>query len=221
MVRGETVRKAKALLERVNNIAKGAALMTDTSFTTRQLDGTASTLGNQTLEEVMYENLKQVPIPEYTAQEREFAHRLRQTFPAELPGELTASNPAVRAFVLKETDAGKRDINDFIMPYYPSWAYSPGSTDVGDVSWLTPTAQFSTACRVSGSPGHSWQNVSIGRTSFAHKGVLQAAKVLAGTAADLMTDPALLKKAREEFEIAAAEGYDCPIGPEVKPTPQK
>ena len=221
MVRGETVRKAKALLERVNNIAKGAALMTDTSFFARQLDGTASTLGNQSLEEVMYENLKQVPIPEYTAQEREFAHELRQTFPAELPGELTASNPAVRAFVLKETDGGKRDINDFIMPYYPSWAYSPGSTDVGDVSWLTPTAQFSTACRVSGSPGHSWQNVSIGRTSFAHKGVLQAAKVLAGTAWDLMTDPALLKKARAEFEIAAAEGYDCPIGPEVKPTPQK
>ena len=220
MVRGETVRKAKALLERVNNIAKGAALMTDTTFTFRQIDGTASTLGNQVLEQVMYENLKQTPLPIYTREEREYAHALHETYPAELPGELTKSNPAVRAFVRKETEDGKRDINDFILPYVPSWAYSPGSTDVGDVSWLTPTAQFTTATWTSASPGHSWQNVSIGRTSIAHKGMLQAAKVLAGTAADLMLEPALLAKARAEFQAAAAEGYDCPIGPELKPGPQ-
>ena len=221
MVRGETVRKAKALLKRVDNIAKGAALMTDTQVTARQLDGTASTVGNQVLEQVMYENLNQAPIPVYTEAERTYAHALRQTFQPELPGELTKTNPSVRSFVLRETENGQRDINDFIMPYVPCWNYSPGSTDVGDVSWLTPTAQFTTATWVSGSPGHSWQNVSIGRTSIAHKGMLQAAKILAGTAWDLMTNPALLAKAREEFAVSAAEGYDCPIGPEVIPGPQQ
>lgn len=220
MVRGETVTKAKALLQRVDNIAQGAALMTDTRFTFRQIDGTASTLGNQVLEEVLYENLKQAPLPSYTQQEREFAHQLHATYPAELPGELTRVNPAVRAFVEQETQGGSRDINDFIMPYVPSWAYSPGSTDVGDVSWLTPTAQCLTATWTSGSPGHSWQNVSIGRTSIAHKGMLLAAKVLAGATADLMTDPSLLRRAREEFDRNAAQGYDCPIGPELKPIPQ-
>ena len=220
MVRGETVRKAKALLQRVNSIAQGAALMTDTEFTLRQLDGTASTLGNQVLEQVMYDNLRQAPLPSYTEQERAYAHALRQTFPAELPGELTKTNPAVRDFVLRQTEGGKRDLNDFILPYVPSTAYSPGSTDVGDVSWLTPTAQFTTACQVSGSPGHSWQNVSTGGSSIGHKGMLQAAKVLAGTAWDLMTQPQLLEKAREEFTRTAAEGYDCPIGPEVTPRPQ-
>ena len=212
--------KAKALLKRVDNIAKGAALMTDTEVRFRQLDGTASTLGNQVLEELLYENLKQTPIPSYTEAEREFAHQLRQTFQPELPGELSKTNPEVRRFVMRETENGKRDINDFLMPYLPSWNYSPGSTDVGDVSWLTPTAQFTTATWVSGSPGHSWQNVSIGKTSIAHKGVLQAAKVLSGTAWDLMTNPDLLRKARAEFEVSAAEGYDCPIGPEVIPGPQ-
>lgn len=221
MVRGETVRKAKALLKRVDNIAKGAALMTDTQVTARQLDGTASTVGNQVLGQVMYENLNQAPIPVYTEAERTYAHALRQTFQPELPGELTKTNPSVRSFVLRETENGQRDINDFIMPYVPCWNYSPGSTDVGDVSWLTPTAQFTTATWVSGSPGHSWQNVSIGRTSIAHKGMLQAAKILAGTAWDLMTNPALLAKAREEFAVSAAEGYDCPIGPEVIPGPQQ
>ena len=215
MVRGETVRKAKALLERVNKIAQGAALMTETSVAMRQIDGTASILPNETLERVMYENMQQVPVPEYTATEREFAEALHATYPAAVPGLLSNSNRQVWAYANKMTDGGKRAINDFIMPYVPYFAYAPGSTDVGDVSWLTPTAQITTATWTSASPGHSWQNVSIGRTSIAHKGVLQAAKIIAGSAADLMEQPELLEKARAEFNEAAAEGYDCPIGKEV------
>lgn len=215
MVRGETVRKAKALLERVNKIAQGAALMTETSVSMRQIDGTASILPNETLERVMYENMQQVPVPEYTAAEREFAEALHATYPAAVPGLLSNFNRQVWAYANKMTDGGKRAINDFIMPYVPSFAYAPGSTDVGDVSWLTPTAQITTATWTSAAPGHSWQNVSIGRTSIAHKGLLQAAKIIAGSAADLMEQPELLEKARAEFDEAAAEGYDCPIGKEV------
>ena len=215
MVRGETVRKAKALLERVNKIAQGAALMTETSVAMRQIDGTASILPNETLERVMYENMQQVPVPEYTAAEREFAEALHATYPAAVPGLLSNSNRQVWAYANKMTDGGKRAINDFIMPYVPYFAYAPGSTDVGDVSWLTPTAQITTATWTSAAPGHSWQNVSIGRTGIAHKGVLQAAKIIAGSAADLMEQPELLEKARAEFKEAAAEGYDCPIGKEV------
>lgn len=215
MVRGETVRKAKALLERVNKIAQGAALMTETSVAMRQIDGTASILPNETLERVMYENMQQVPVPEYTAAEREFAEALHATYPAAVPGLLSNFNRQVWAYANKMTDGGKRAINDFIMPYVPYFAYAPGSTDVGDVSWLTPTAQITTATWTSAAPGHSWQNVSIGRTSIAHKGVLQAAKIIAGSAADLMEQPELLEKARAEFNEAAAEGYDCPIGKEV------
>ena len=68
----------------------------------------------------------------------------------------------------------------------------------------------------SGNPGHSWQNVAMGKSSVAHKGVLYAAKVLAATAADLMTKPELLEKAKAEFAVSAAAGYDCPLGMEVK-----
>ena len=208
-------RETLALLERVNKIAQGAALMTETSVAMRQIDGTASILPNETLERVMYENMQQVPVPEYTAAEREFAEALHATYPAAVPGLLSNFNRQVWAYANKMTDGGKRAINDFIMPYVPYFAYAPGSTDVGDVSWLTPTAQITTATWTSASPGHSWQNVSIGRTSIAHKGVLQAAKIIAGSAADLMEQPELLEKARAEFDEAAAEGYDCPIGKEV------
>lgn len=215
MVRSETVRKAKELLYRVNNIAQGAALMTDTQVTTRQIDGTASTVSNEALEQVMYENMQQVPIPAYTQEELAFAQVLHDTCPAALPGTLSATNRDIRAFVEEKTDGGKRAMNDFIIPYVPSTMFTPGSTDVGDVSWLTPTAQFTTATWVSGTPGHSWQNVSLGKTGIAYKGMLQAAKILAGAAADLMESPALLEKIRKEFNKNAAEGYDCPIGKEV------
>lgn len=215
MVRSETVRKAKELLHRVNNIAQGAALMTDTQVTTRQIDGTASTVSNEALEQVMYENMQQVPIPAYTQEELAFAQVLHDTCPAALPGTLSATNRDIRAFVEEKADGGKRAMNDFIIPYVPSTMSTPGSTDVGDVSWLTPTAQFTTATWVSGTPGHSWQNVSLGKTGIAYKGMLQAAKILAGAAADLMDSPALLEKIRKEFNKNAAEGYDCPIGKEV------
>lgn len=221
MVRGETVRTAKALLKRVDNIAQGAALMTETTVSRRQIDGTADTLSNQVLERLLYDNFTQVALPQYTPEEWAYAQALKETFvPGDLPGQVTRDNPAVKKFVLEHTDGGKRALNDFVMPYVPSNAYEPGSTDVGDVSWLTPTAQITAVTWPSGAPGHSWQNVACGKSGFAHKGLLLAAKVLAATAADLMADPALLQKAREEFQITAAEGYDCPLGPEVTPAPQ-
>ena len=221
MVRAETVRKAKALLARVNDAAKGAALMSGTSVTWHQLDGTSDTLSNTVLEELLYKNLQEAPMPEYTADERQFAADLRKTYPHEgLPGDNVETNPVLRKQIAALSDKGQKDINDFVVPYYPAYHYNPGSTDVGDVSWLTPTAQFNTATWPSKIPGHSWQVVSVGKSGLAHKGLLYAAKVLAGTAADLMEDPAVLQKAREEFNETAAAGYECPIGPEVVPSAQ-
>ena len=216
MVRGANVREAKALLERVNKIAQGAALMTETSFTSRQIDGTSDTVSNTVLEELIYENLKAAPLPVYTPQAEAFAARMKATCgDPVVPGDGSRIDRKVKAQVSKLTDGGKLPLNHFVMPYVPSSQMSPGSTDVGDVSWLAPTAQFTAVTWVSGSPGHSWQNVATGRSSIAHKGVLLAAKVLAATTADLMEQPEILAKAREEFLEATVLGYDCPIGKEV------
>ena len=218
MVRSDTVRNAKALLQRVDRIAQGAAMMTDTEVSCRQIDGTANTVSNHVLEALIYQNLQAAPLPEYTEDEIAFATALRSTYDcSRLPGERSAEDVSVRNFVIEKTENGAKPINDFIIPYAPSMALSPGSTDVGDVSWLTPTAQFNAVTWAACSPGHSWQNVSTGRHSIAHKGIVFAAQVLAATAADLMEQPEVLKAARKEFAVATAEGYECPIGPEVTP----
>ena len=219
MVRGESVRKAKALMNRVNKIAQGAALMTETEVTWRQIDGTSSTVSNEVLEELLYQNLQEAPLPQYTEEEITFAAGLRTTYQVSgLPGKLTNENRKLRSFVAEKTKNGRSAINHFVFPYYPSNRFNPGSSDVGDVSWLTPTAQFDAVTIPSGCPAHSWQTVSSGKTTLAHKGLLYAAKVLAGATADLMTDPEILKKARAEFRETTAEGYDCPISKDIIPT---
>ena len=86
-----------------------------------------------------------------------------------------------------------------------------GSTDVGDVSWQTPTVQFNTVTFAADSPGHSWQNVSCGATSVGDKGMLAAAKAMAGLAADLIRDPEKLGAIQAEFREAVKDGYICPV----------
>ena len=80
----------------------------------------------------------------------------------------------------------------------PSGQVGKGSTDVGDVSWVVPTAGFSTACWVPGTPAHSWQAVAAGGTSIGRKGMILATRVLAATASDLFRNPNTLEQARAE-----------------------
>ncbi|MEA4965638.1 MAG: amidohydrolase [Oscillospiraceae bacterium] len=220
MVRSDNVRNAKELLARVDKIAEGAAMMTETSVSKKQVDGTSSTLSNRALERLLQKNLEQVPPPVYTEEERTFARSLRETYPhSGLPGTAAAADERVHDFVEVRMADGEAPLCEFVMPYVASNHFHPGSTDVGDVSWLTPTAQFTAVCWTAGAPGHSWQNVSIGKSTIAHKGALLAARVLAGTAADLMENPALLQEAREEFRKAAKDGYDCPLEDGLVPIP--
>lgn len=220
MVRSDNVRNAKSLLERVHNIARGACLMTGTEVSIRQVDGTASTLSNTVLEKVIHQNLQAAPLPVYTDDELAFAEAIHSTYDCrDLPGTAPRFDWKVKQQVKEWTDNGQKAVNDFVMPYVPSDYMSAGSTDVGDVSWLTPTAQFNAATWPSNCPGHSWQMVSTGKTDFAHEAMLYAGCVLAMTAYDLMTDPDILTEARAEFNVTAAGGYDCPLEPDLVAEP--
>ena len=220
MVRSDNVRNAKSLLERVHNIARGACLMTGTEVSIRQVDGTASTLSNTVLEKVIHKNLEAAPLPVYTDDELAFAEAIHNTYDCrDLPGTAPRFDWKVKQQVKEWTNNGQKAVNDFVMPYVPSDYMSAGSTDVGDVSWLTPTAQFNAATWPSNCPGHSWQMVSTGKTGFAHEAMLYAGCVLAMTAYDLMTEPDILTEARAEFSVTAAGGYDCPLEPDLVAEP--
>ena len=133
-------------------------------------------------------------------------------------GILGKFNADIAETVMEKTHDLTEPLNDFLMPYYSGTGFTAGSTDVGDVSWLTPAAQIETATWPSGMPLHTWQTVACGKSSIAYKGMLCAGKVIAASAIDLIEDPELLKAAREEFKRRAKGGYTCPIEPETVPT---
>jgi len=219
MVRANKVADSVKLQARVDQIARGAALMTDTSFERVFIDGTAELLPNYTIEKLLHANMELVGAPEYDAEDLAFAQALRASYPpeSEPPGIGAKCEEQLADQVRRLTENMTKPINDFIMPMYSGSAFIPGSTDVGDVSWLTPTSQIDAVTWPAGVPNHSWQVVSCGKSGLAHKGMLMAAKVLAATAIDLFEQPEQLAQAREEFARRSAGGYVCPIEDGAKP----
>ena len=213
MVRSNHVAEAVELEKRVDKIAEGAALMTETTFEKKFIDGLADTVSNFALERVLYENFRELGVPSYTEEEHAFADRLAETYPSEgyLPGVAAEFDSELRDQVQALREKNGHAMNAFLAPLYQGEAFKAGSTDVGDVSWLTPTAQIHVASWPNGCPGHSWQNVSCDGTEIGKKAAVHAGKVLAAAAIDLLTRPELLKEAREEFEKRTRAGYICPI----------
>jgi aminobenzoyl-glutamate utilization protein B len=240
MVRSNHVGEAVELQKRVDKIAEGAALMTETTFDREFIDGLSDTVTNRSLEKVLYKNFEELGVPEHTAEELDFAGRLGRSYEGfgKVPGigsdfdeeyadsvrklretlgtELGLHSEAGNAGDSKDTGKNCTDdagcpMNDFLLPHFMGNAFEPGSTDVGDVSWVCPTAQIHVASWPNGCPGHSWQNVSSAGSSIGHKAAVHAGKVLCAAAIDLYENSDLLKEAREEFEKRTASGYVCPI----------
>lgn len=204
--------EVQSLYERVYDIARGAALMTGTTFEV-EFEGTASNLiPNTVLADVMYENLTRVEIPSYDEEDRKFAKEIRSTL---------SQDDLNNAYVGRDRETVKKlkelDIADFIPSHNPSEAVLSGSTDVGDVSWIVPTMQCLTTCFALGTPLHTWQVVSQGVTPIAHKGMLQAGKVIAATAIQAMENPTIIEQAKAELqERLDGKTYDSLIPGSVK-----
>lgn len=220
MVRSNHVSEAVALQKRVDRIAEGAALMTDTTYQRKFIDGLADTISNHTLEKLLHENYEELGVPSHTAEEHAFADALAKTYEGSdaVPGIGSEYDPgyAERAKAMREKNG--HAMNDFLLPLFQGEAFRPGSTDVGDVSWQCPTAQIHVAAWPNGCPGHSWQNVSCDRTDIGHKAAIHAGKVLCAAAIDLLNDPAVLEEAKAEFRRRTAQGYTCPIPADAVPT---
>lgn len=221
MVRSNHVSEAVELQKRVDKIAEGAALMTETTVEKTFIDGLADTVPNHVLEQLLYENYEALGVPSHTEEELKFADALAATYPGSdrVPGIGSSFDGDYQAKVAElQKKNGGHAMNDFLLPLYQGEAFEPGSTDVGDVSWQCPTAQIHVAAWPNGAPGHSWQNVSCGKTEIGRKAALHAGKVLAAAAIDLFNQPELLAQAKAEHQRRTAEGYTCPIPKDAVPT---
>ncbi len=213
-VRAPERAEVEEIYERVLRIAEGAAHMTETEMETEFLSGCYHKLTNRPIADSIWKHMQEVGPPQFTEEEREFARQLTENLPEgqrerSLKNIEREHNVDLRQHYLHE---------DLIPPREPEGRSGGGSTDVADVSWVTPTAECSTACAVLGAAGHSWQLTATTGMGIGHKGMLTAAEVLGRTGWELLTDEKLLRRAKEAFEEATREEpYQSPIPDGVDP----
>ena len=175
------------------------------------VEGCYNVLPNKALSDVVTANMREVGVPEYSAEDLKYAEELTETVSKEDKIEelRLAKRPGWQDLVDKYIDT------DIMDPWDEDFVW-PGSTDVGDVSWVAPTMEFTTATYVLGTGAHSWQVVSCSGAGIGHKSLLFAARTMAGSAIDLLTKPDLLKRAEDETRRAGRK-YVSPVGKDVKP----
>ena len=201
LIRAPKNSQVKEIYERVNDIARGAALMTGTKMELQFVKACSNLVDNTVMEEVMQKNLEEIEREPYTAEEIEFAGKIGATFGGnhvDIQDILVRYEKSRKAAVEKFLAPHADDvINDFIVPLMDTEECMKGSTDVGDVSWVCPTAQINAVTEAAGTPGHSWQMVSQGKSSIAHKGMQFAGKVMAGTVIDMLRNRNSLKRRKK------------------------
>jgi aminobenzoyl-glutamate utilization protein B len=184
----------KPLYSRLELCAKAGALATETELIIRHEGGIREILPNQTLSAIARRRLMQFNDLKYSEDEQKFAARLQ---------------PHLTEKVSLETLHQVDDVGGSV---------GKGSTDVGDVSWVVPTTGFATACWVPGTPAHSWQAVASGGTTIGEKGMHLAARTLAATCIDLMTQPDSIDQATQEFRRRRGRTeYESLMQPDQKP----
>ena len=205
------------IYERVLDIAQGAALMSGTTHDIEFLTGCYDLLPNDTLSDLLLEKMQEVNDIKFTEQERAFARELQATFPAgSVAREYEWMQQSASGGIAED---GLTDpLWEQVLPHSPTPPLMGGSTEVGDVSWITPTGQITTTCWPLGTPGHSWQTVVSSGSSIGAKGMLFAAKSMALAGWDLLTRPDLLAQAQAEFHKAKkGKSYVSPLPEGARP----
>lgn len=222
LIRAPKNGQVKEIYERINDIARGAALMTGTRMEMQFVKACSNLVDNTVMEEVMQKNLESIPLEPYTEEELAFAKQMYDTYGGSnlnLQAVLTRYEKAHKAMVEEVLAPHMNDIIcTAIVPLMDTETPMAGSTDVGDVSWVCPTVQANICTESFGTPGHSWQMVAQGKSTIAHKGMIFAGKVMAATAIDMLENPELIEKAKEELaKRIGPEGYVAPIPAGIRP----
>ena len=204
--------------QRILAIAEGAAMMAGVTHDVEFVTGCYDVLPNSTLSDLLLEKLQETDGISFTDQERKFAKDLQATFPA---GSVERAFEWMQRSAESGTLAENTDnpLWEQMVPHSPTPPLMGGSTEVGDVSWITPTGQITTTCWPLGTPGHSWQTVVSSGSSIGAKGMILASKAMALAGLDLLTKPDLLAQAKADFDVArGGKVYVTPLPEGTLPT---
>ncbi len=209
--------QVQEIYKRVIDVAEGAAKMTGTEMSYELYAGLSDYIPNRTMTNLVHEYMTEIGAPEYD--ENDFAMAKKFLQETSTVSELEAKKANFKKMFGPDrlSEIMERPIHTEILPM--NWNCPPmaGSTDVGDASYVMPTAQLTMATATLGTASHTWQFTAHGNTPMAHKAMLTAGKVLAMTGIRLMEDAEVLAKARAEWLEETGGVYECPIPKDVKP----
>jgi aminobenzoyl-glutamate utilization protein B len=210
LIRAGDLSELTPLVDWVRDVARGAALMTQTTVEARVVGAVSNLLANEPLERLLNDSLLRLGPPEFDEEDRAVAAMFQATLRPEDVAEAYA-----RAGVPVEPGTA---LCDLVVPLEARGTGGVGSTDVGDVSWVVPTVQASGATCAIGTPFHTWQVTAQGKTAAAHKGMVHTAKAMAATAVAALLDPAVIEEARADLGRRTADRpYVCPLPPGAEP----
>lgn len=209
VVRSPRTQGVRELIARLEKVAQGAALMTETQVEARIQTAVAEIVPNDRLAEAMEDALRQVGPPAFEDDEKAYA----AGFQATLDG---GSIDAAYEFV-GNPKIDDRVLCDFLLPKDRPPKSLAASTDVGDVSWSVPTVQIWGANYAIGTPFHTWQMVAQGKSRPAYRGMFHAAKVMAMTAREAFCNPDLVREAKAELQRRVGDGYISLLPADARP----
>lgn len=197
------------LVQRVREVAEGAALMTGTQMSSAVVTAMSEILDNPPLYRLIQKNVEALGPVQFDTADRDYAARMQATLER---ADIEA------AYLASGIDERETPICDFIVPLEAEGVPMLGSTDLGDVSWVVPMAQAGGPTYAIGTPGHSWQVTAQGKAPAAHKAMTHVAKVLAGAAVDLIEDPALIAEAKADHAARTEKTvYRSPLPADLLP----
>src|SRR5882724_3450409 len=197
------------LVERVHKIAQGAALMTETKVEMKIISAVSNVLHNNPLEQALHHIMEDLGPPHFDEADKDFAAKIQATLTEK---EIESAYHAIGM------DMTERPLADFTVPLDAKRNPLIGSTDVGDVSWVVPTAQVHAPTIAIGTPFHTWQVVAQGKSPAAHKALVQAAKAMAGLGVKALNEPDLIAAAKADLKTRTARTpYVSPLPDNVAP----
>lgn len=190
----------KGLWEDGDRMAKGAALMTQTTWDEQILGSAWPGHYNKPIAEDLNANAQMVGMPKWSVDDQSMAKALQKEIGVPETGLDTEIKTPPPPSPVSANNSGPSD-------------------DIGDISWNLPTIVLRYPANIPNLPGHNWANAVAMATPIAHKGVVAGAKVQAMTLYDLMTKPELLVKAKAYFTDVQTKDikYRPLIRPEDKP----
>lgn len=185
--RERTYPKIKQMYDDAIRIAKGAELMTGTKMSFTVLGSAWPGHFNKPMAESMYENIKMVGLPQWSAEDQALAKAVQQ--------EISAPKVDQR----NDSINGLSTVIDTIgIP--AKFSMGGGSDDIADISWNVPTVVLRYPSNIPGLPGHNWANGIAMATPIAHKGATAGAKAEALTLLDMLVKPEIIDSAWTYFK---------------------